>query len=1520
MTTHSLNRPLVLALLYISASLLALTPHLGTAQDTLDLTPPVAKVEVKTSTIHDTSLVDPYAWMRHKESTEMVNYLYAENGYAEGMMREHQLLQKKLLEEMRSRVQETYRSLPSKRDSYYYYYRSEADQDYGFLCRKKDSLTAPEEVYLNLNELAKEFYYFSLSFASLSPNHNLLAYGVDANGSRVARVYFKDVNGDSLLKDEIPACSGLTWAQDNKTVFYLVPDKKTKRNYQLYRHVLGTDPAKDELIYEEKDPTFNMGISRSSSREYIFLNTGNSKVSEVYYLDASQPKGTFKMVSPRSEKVSYSVNHAVDDAFYIMTDWEALNYRLLKTEIGSTSSSQWEEVIPHRESVLLQGYIQYKDHLVVLESEQAQSRIRVINRADNSEYELPLPDGTSDASAGPLNDIDIPKFRYSYSTMVSPSRVLEYDLLQKKDTLLQVDTVPNYQPELYESRRLLATAKDGKQIPMTIVYKKGMKPDGSNPTLLTSYGSYGAPTSPSFSSTRINYLDRGFIVALAHIRGGSDLGMQWYEDGKMLHKKNTFTDFIACAEHLVSEQYTSSDQLAISGSSAGGLLVGTVLNMRPELFQCAVAGVPFVDVINTMLDSTLPLTTFEYEEWGNPHIKKYFDYMLSYSPYDNVKAQDYPHLLVTAGYNDSQVGVWEPAKWVAKLRQTKTDNNRLLFKTSMQGGHQGVTGRYAIYKDLAFDMAFVMNALGIKEEYITVSGKVQDVNGNAMPFVNVYVDGTTNGTTTNFEGEFALDLKEDDLAELVFQSMGFQKHHERINMRTRTNNMTVVMQAEDQQLKQVTVTANAKDPAFAVMKQAIAKRKYHLNLVNSFTGDIYMKGTTRLNEIPDPEKLPKFLREGLPDSSDLGLLYLSESVARFHRKKPDNFKEEMLASKVAGYSTGVSWNRTSDVLFNFYENAIEFSDVSERNFVSPVSSTAMLFYKYKLLGTFYENDKLINKIEVIPRRKTDPIFHGVIYIVEDSWNIYGLDLFLTKDAQIDFADTIRVGQSFVQFNDSVWMPLSLKINYEYKIFGFDVTYNAVGLFSNYLINRSFPKKFFRNEVFRIEEGANKKDSLFWEQSRPVVLTEEERNNYHKSDSMEVVQKSDVYLDSIDAKSNKITLGNILISGYQHYKRKDSLSYSINPLISMIQYNTVEGVAFELRPSIRSWKNMKSTWLQSNLRYSQARDKFSGRASIFRRLDNKKFESIRAEGGHYISQFNNEREPISPLVNSIYTLLTEQNFMKIYEKTYGEIEYRKEVVNGFFVAAELAYASRSRLGNNSDFTIRDIDDREFTPNNPVELSTDPSRALIAEVNVAYRHKQRYEMYPNFKRIITPKYPTIYASYKKGVSTGFSDVDFDFVRVGLGDEVSLGLFGESRYEVTAGTFINTNELAFYDYQHFTGNQTMAMLFRSSWSLYGFGGQMRTFHTLEYYDKSTTSGFVEGHYEHHFNGFVLNKFPLLRKLRWQVVGGVNVLYTEDGNDFTELFVGIENIFKIFRIDFASSYESGGKLNPQVLIGFDI
>lgn len=674
--------------------------------------PPEAKKIAKELTIHNDTRIDNYYWLNQRDNQEVIDYLTAENEYTTKMLAPTDSLQAKLFLEIVGRIKQTEMSVPYLLNRYYYYSRYEEGKEYPFYCRKKENLDAPEEIMLNVNEMAEGYSFFSVGSWDVSPDCKLLAYSVDTVSRRQYTLYVKNLETGEIYPDKIDNTSGsVTWASDNKTIFY---DKKdeTLRPFEIYRHKLGTSAEADVLVYHENDATFSSIVYKSKSKQFIFIASFSTLSTEYRFLDANNPEGNFTIFQPRTKDMLYYVNH-YKDKFYVRTNYEALNFQLMESPLKKTSLENWKVVIPAREDVLLEGIEIFDGFLAINEKKNGLDQLRVINLTNKADYYIPFQDPTYMAYISMNPEFNSNKLRYSYSSLTTPQTVYDFNMdTKEKEMLKQQEVLGDFNPDNYQSERLMATASDGVKVPISIVYRKELKKDGQNPMLITGYGSYGSSTDPYFSSVRLSLLDRGFVFAMAHVRGGQELGRQWYEDGKLLNKKNTFTDFIACTEFLIDQKYTNPKLCFAIGGSAGGLLMGAISNMRPDLYRGIIAAVPFVDVVTTMLDESIPLTTGEYDEWGNPNEKEYYDYILSYSPYDQVEAKAYPAMLITTGLHDSQVQYWEPAKWVAKLRDMKTDNNMLLLSTEMEFGHGGASGRFERFKETAKEYAFILYQLG----------------------------------------------------------------------------------------------------------------------------------------------------------------------------------------------------------------------------------------------------------------------------------------------------------------------------------------------------------------------------------------------------------------------------------------------------------------------------------------------------------------------------------------------------------------------------------------------------------------------------------------------------------------------------------------------------------------------------------------------------------------------------------------------------------------------------------------
>ncbi|RLJ68781.1 oligopeptidase B [Lacinutrix venerupis] len=686
------------------------------SETTITVNPPIAKKIEKTLEKHGDIRIDNYFWMNDREDENVINHLNKENEYTSLVLKHTEIFQKDLFEEMKGRIKEDDSSVPYKLNGYWYITKFEKGKDYPIYTRKKDSLQAEEEIIFDCNEMAKGYSYFKLGGIAISPDNTMASFAVDTVSRRQYTIQIKNLKTGELFSDKIENTTGSsTWANDNKTLFYTKKDDVTLRSDKIYKHQLNTDTSKDILVYHEKDDTFNSFVYKTKSKKYIVIGSSSTLTSEYRILEANNPDGEFKVFQERVRELEYSIAH-YNDSFYIVTNKDnATNFKLQKTAESNTTKENWIDVLPHRNDVLLEDIEIFKDYLVVNERQNGLNKIRIISWNGDQDYYLPFHSETYTANLGNNPDFNSEELRYNYNGLTTPSSVIDYNFKTKVKTIKKEQEVlgGKFNKDNYESKRIWATAKDGVKIPMSIVYKKGIKLNGKNPVLQYAYGSYGSTIDPYFSTIRLSLLDRGFIYAISHIRGGEYLGREWYENGKLLTKMNTFTDFIDCSKFLIEENYTSAEHLYAMGGSAGGLLMGTVINLNPELYKGVIAAVPFVDVVTTMLDDTIPLTTGEYDEWGNPNEKKYYDYMKSYSPYDNVVSKNYPNLLVTTGLHDSQVQYFEPAKWVAKLRELKTDNNKLLFHIDMEAGHGGASGRFESLKEVALEYAFLFDLEGI---------------------------------------------------------------------------------------------------------------------------------------------------------------------------------------------------------------------------------------------------------------------------------------------------------------------------------------------------------------------------------------------------------------------------------------------------------------------------------------------------------------------------------------------------------------------------------------------------------------------------------------------------------------------------------------------------------------------------------------------------------------------------------------------------------------------------------------
>ncbi len=688
------------------------------SENTMDITPPRADKIAKNLEIHGDSRIDNYYWLNDRDNEEVIDYLERENDYYEKMTAHTNEFQEDLFEEMKARIKEDDESVPYFYNGYFYITRYETGKDYPIYTRKKGTLDAEEEVLFDVNDMAEGHSYYRLVGLNVSPDNKWAAFGVDTVSRRKYTIHIKNLETGEILPEAIPVTTGgSTWANDSETLFYTKKDEETLRSDRIYRHKKGTDVGQDQLIFTESDETFGTYIYKTKSRKFLVIGSYSTLTSEFQILNADTPDEEFTVFQPRERGLEYGISH-YDGHFYVLTNKDdATNFKLMKTPETATTQDNWEEVIGHRDDVLLEDIDIFRDYLVVSERSNGLNKIRIMRWDGTNEYYLPFDNETYTAYTTQNIEFDTAVLRYGYNSLTTPASVIDFNMdTQEKEVKKETEVLGGtFDKNNYESRRVWATAADGTKVPISMVYRKGMELNGKNPLLLYGYGSYGATIDPYFSTSRLSLLDRGFIYAIAHVRGGQYLGRQWYDNGKLFTKKNTFTDFVDASKYLIEEGYTSKDHLYAMGGSAGGLLMGAVVNLAPELYNGVVAAVPFVDVVTTMLDDSIPLTTGEYDEWGNPNEAEYYEYIKSYSPYDNVAAKEYPNMLVTTGLHDSQVQYWEPAKWVAKLREMKAGNNILLLHTNMDAGHGGASGRFEALKEVARDYAFLLDMEGIQE-------------------------------------------------------------------------------------------------------------------------------------------------------------------------------------------------------------------------------------------------------------------------------------------------------------------------------------------------------------------------------------------------------------------------------------------------------------------------------------------------------------------------------------------------------------------------------------------------------------------------------------------------------------------------------------------------------------------------------------------------------------------------------------------------------------------------------------
>jgi len=700
--------PIIIILFVVFSGACDTTPERAT-----DVEPPAPEKRPVELTNHGHTRIDNYYWLNERDNPEVIEYIEAENEYLGKMMEHTEPLQDRLYDEMRGRQKEDDMSVPYKKDDYYYYTRYEEGSEYPVYCRRKGSMNAEEEIIIDVNIKAEGHSFFMLSGVTMSPDHRSVAFAVDTVGRRMYTIYFKDLQTGNILDEKLSdVTSNVEWANDNQTIYYTRQDPQTLRSYQIYRYEVGLPVEQAELVYEEDDETFRSWVSKTKSDEYIIITSRSTVSTEQHVLPANDTHGTFSVIQPRQRDLEYWIDHA-DDIFYIRTNLDAPNYKLMTTPVDRTQKENWTEFISHDDDILLERVEIFNEFIAIGERKDGMDHIRIMDRETEESHYLNFEEEAYTVRIGQNPVFDTEELRYVYTSLTTPNSTYDYNLRTGEHTLLkQTEVLGDFNPGDYVTERLFATADDGTDIPISIVYRKGIEKDGTSSLLIYGYGSYGATMRPWFNSNRLSLLDRDFVYAIAHVRGGQEMGRHWYEEGKLLNKKNTFTDFIACTEYLQDQGYSNPEKTFAMGGSAGGLLMGAVVNMRPELYQGIIATVPFVDVVTTMLDDSIPLTTQEYDEWGNPNDPEYYEYMLSYSPYDNVTEQAYPHMLITSGLHDSQVQYWEPTKWIAKLRDYNTGDSNIMLYTNMEAGHGGASGRFEGLREVALQYAFLLDLAG----------------------------------------------------------------------------------------------------------------------------------------------------------------------------------------------------------------------------------------------------------------------------------------------------------------------------------------------------------------------------------------------------------------------------------------------------------------------------------------------------------------------------------------------------------------------------------------------------------------------------------------------------------------------------------------------------------------------------------------------------------------------------------------------------------------------------------------
>ncbi|MDR6240837.1 protease II [Aureibacter tunicatorum] len=1488
--------------------------------------------------IHGDTLHDPFKWLENEKDHRVINYLEAENAYFERSFRDSEKFVELLYQELKETKDPTESSIPHYKNGYKYFSVYDSAENFPIEYRQKiNAIDAPEELYFNPNELFKGGFA-NYSLGSISQDNKKLIFTIDKKGNEKPDLYIWDIYEKKVIDDQLEKIRSNLWV-DNEHFIYTQFDSLDK-SHEIYLHKINTKKSEDKIIYKNDNLDIDVSIKQTTSKKYLMLSLDSLNIETRLFLSPNNiDKLVWKEFDLENSNGHIYVDHSYDDDFFtIFTSdnffKETFYTELFRSPINQYNLNHTELIASGNDSLRRGNFIRTPNHIIQEYSYGGKNYHQLYNINDKKSKWLDLSSRNHEiVNCNNVISQDSSQVIFSVEPLDDFEYSFKFDVETEEKTILKIhkkNGLNNHKlnPKEYVTKRIYAPSDDSVKIPITICYKRGTPINEQTPWLIGAYAEYGMTYFPYFNTFPFQLLDRGIVVAQIHARGSGFYGRKWYDQGSKYNKKNSAKDLINAVNYLVDQKMTSYDRVILEGTSAGGLLMGMIANMAPTVCKAMIIRVGVLDLLTQLTGKQNNSTISHHTVFGNTfEEKKAFEYVKSYSPYENLKDQSYPTILLLHGYGDTRVSFWNSAKYIANFRYMQNNPNSIYMKTDMNSGHMTGGGNNPRLREAAMKNAFILKTLGKTSDYKSIQGIVRDSNGDPLSYVNIYLDGTNIGTTTNHRGKYNLDLPSGE-NNLVFKYISFKTKTIPTN-KINSKYLDIVLENEDMYLENITVTDEYDDPAYKVIKAAQNVRKKHKKAVKNFSQDIYARTTEGFDTIP--EKFPWFFPKNI--ELDSGFYYLTESISHYTKELPDERKEIMKSSIVAGQAQGYSYNRASDAEINIYDN-IFGKQFTGRGLISPISSTAMMYYRYELLGYYEENDVHINKIKVISKRKNDPAVSGIIYIAEDTWNVIAYD-FDINPAQLEAFtyDKFNISSSYTNIQDDIWMPENVIFKGVFSIMGFTASYNGFFKYSDIKVNEEIPQGFFHNEMFRIDDGVQKNDTSFWTQNRPIKLTQPEIEYYQYQDSLQTVRNSPAYKDSVQRAQNKFKLKN-LIGGYYRGNHKNNTTWSYPSLPELVSFNTVEGFTGALEFTKR--KRLKDLWffdkheLKLGARYGFSNERLNLYGKYTKTFDFINFETVSISAGKDIRQFDGNK-PIGKLLNMAYSLIDRKNYMKLYGLEYAQIEYSRELINGVKLSSSISYENRQPLKNTTDFSWKKTKYDEnghptnaYTSNNPLDPASDSDafeahQAAILDIYLRFRIKQKYYTYPSYRMHMQSKYPELFVQYKKGININGDQTDFDYLGLAIQDNISLGMLGDFHWSATYGTFINDNKVSFMDYKHFNGNETFFL--ESRYDNKGFNGKILSakFKMLNYYKYSTTNDFYEIHAEHNFGGFILNKIPVLRKIPGNVIVAIDHFNTFGKHHHTELSTGVD-FLESLKLFWVNAYSKNEKFQTGFKLGIEL